>query len=82
MAYTWDEVRLAVEHEESARLDEELAEHEVKEGHVPTGDFVLRRRRPMLEIAGAIVCGLNVAIMAITMNFLLFIWILHVNFDF
>jgi hypothetical protein len=82
MAYTWDEVRQSVEREENARLERELAEREIRDGRVPAFDLIVARTRPGLEIAGAVVAGLHVALMTLVFNFLLFVWILHVNFDY
>jgi hypothetical protein len=81
MSYSWDEVKLAIEREETAQLERELGDREVREGRVPSGDFLMRRMRPYLEVAGAMVAGLHVTIMTLAVNFLVFVWILHVNFE-
>ncbi len=82
MSYSWEQVKLAVEREENRRLDDESAHMEVAEGHAPRGFYVVRRTRPSLTIVGGVVMGLHVAVISLIFNYLAFVWILHVNFDF
>lgn len=82
MSYSWDVVKLAVERIEDVRLEHSLAEGEVTEGHVARGLYLVQRTRPYLELIGGLVVGLHVAVMTLVLNYLLFVWILHVNFDF
>jgi len=82
MPYSWDEVKGAIERGENARLERELAEREIRDGRVPAFHLMVAKMRPGLEIAGAVVAGLQVALMTVMFNFLLFVWILHVNFDY
>jgi len=79
--YSWEEVQRAVKHEEDKRLEESLAELEVKEGHVVHGIYVMRRSRPYVTLLGGLVVGLYVSLITMAFNYLLFVWILHVNFD-
>ena len=79
--YSWNEVKRAVEHEEDARLDGSLSEAEVKDGHVTRAYYLVQRTRPVLEVLGGLVVGLHVSLFALAFNYLLFVWILHVNFD-
>jgi len=81
MAYSWDEVKQVVERREDARLMRLLGEQEMAEGHVGRGSQLIERIRPHLELLGGVVVGLHVAVMTLVFNYLLFIWILHVNFD-
>lgn len=82
MSYSWEEVKRAVERNEDARLEHSLADGEVVEGRVARGFYLVGRTRLYLELIGGLVMGLHVAVMTLAFNFLLFIWILHVNFDF
>lgn len=80
MPYSWDEVKKVVERKEDARLMHLLAEQEMAEGHVGRGFQLIERTRPTLELLGGVVVGLHVAVMTLVFNYLLFVWILHVNF--
>lgn len=79
--YSWDEVKRAVERKEDARLEQSLAESEVAEGHMARRVYLVERTRPYLEALGGLVFGLHASLMALGFNYLLFVWILHVNFD-
>ena len=79
--YSWEEIKRAVERKEDARQERSLAESEVTEGHMVHGFYLVQRTRPHLEILGGLVVGLYASLMALAFNYLLFIWILHVNFD-
>jgi hypothetical protein len=79
--YTWDEVKQAVEREEDARLARSLSDAEVREGRLARRFYLVRRLRPLLEALGGVVLGLHASLLALGFNYLLFVWILHVNFD-
>ena len=81
MSYSWEEVKQAVERNEDARLMRSLGEQEVAEGHVGRGFYLIERTRTSLELLGGVVVGLQVAVMTLVFNYMLFVWILHVNFD-
>ena len=80
MTYSWEEVKRAVERVEDARLEQGLAEAEVDEGHMMRRVYLLQRMRPYLEILGALAVGVHVAVITLMFNFLLFVWLFHVNF--
>lgn len=82
MMYSWEEVKRAVERVEDARLEQGLAEAEAAEGHKMRRVYLLQRTRPPLEILGALLVGVHIAVMTLIFNFLLFVWLFHVNFDF
>lgn len=82
MSYSWEEVKRAVERNENARLEHSLAEGEVTAGHVARGLYLVQRTRPYLELLGGLIVGLHVAVTTLVFNYLLFVWILHVNVDF
>jgi len=79
--YSWEEVKRAVERNEDAQLEHWLAESEVSEGHVARGFYPVQRTRPYLEVLGGLIVGLYASLMSLAFNYLLFVWILHVNFD-
>ena len=80
MAYSWEEVKRAVERNEDAKLTRLLGEREVAEGQVGRGFHLIERTRTPLELLGGVVVGLHAAVMTLVFNYLLFVWILHVNF--
>jgi len=79
--YTWEEVKQAIEREEDARLATSLADAEVREGRLTRRFYVVQRARPIFEAVGAVVLGLHAALLTLGFNYMLFVWILHVNFD-
>jgi hypothetical protein len=81
MPYTWEEVKQAIEQHEDAKLTRSLAEREIGEGHVQRRLFLIQRTRPLFEVLGGLVVGIYAAVLTLVFNYLLFIWILHVNFD-
>jgi hypothetical protein len=78
--YPWEQVKQAVERSEDLRLDYSLAEEEVRAGHVARGYYLVQRTRPYLEVIGALVVGIHAGVMTLVFNFLLFVWIMHINF--
>jgi hypothetical protein len=80
--YSWEEVKRAVERTEDARLEHSLAESEVTEGYMASGSYLVQRMRPHLEMFGGFVVGLYASLMTLAFNYLLFTWLLHVNFAF
>jgi hypothetical protein len=82
MAYPWDEVKRAVERVENAQLERWLVEAETLEIHRTRSFYLVRRVHPFLEALGALAVGLNTAVMVLIFNYLLFNWILHINFGF
>lgn len=83
VAYSWEEVRAAVEREEDARLEHRLGEVTgTPERYETRGFRLLQRVQPYLEMLGGVAVGLHVAVMTLIINYLLFVWILHLNFDF
>lgn len=79
--YSWEEVKRAVERTEDARLEHSLSESEVAEGFVPRRRYMVQRTRPYLEVLGAVLVGFEAALVTVGFNYLLFVWLLHVNFD-
>jgi hypothetical protein len=82
MPYSWEDIKRAIERTEDARLRQELTEREIAEGRVRRGFYLVRRSRLAFQVIGGVVTGIHVAVMVLIFNFLLFVWLLHVNFDF
>ena len=80
MWYSWDEVKRAVERNEDARLQHSLAETEITDGHLVRGFYLVQRSRLYLELIGGVAVGVHAAVMVLIFNYVLFVWILHVNF--
>lgn len=78
--YSWDEVKRAVERTEDERLEQLLSESEIAERHMERRYYVVQRTRPYLEVIGGLILGFYAALMAMGFNYMLFVWILHVNF--
>lgn len=78
--YGWEEVKRAVERTEDERLERRLSEAEVADGQLDNRLYLVRRTRPYLEVMGGLILGLYAALMALGFNYMLFVWILHVNF--
>jgi len=78
--HSWEDVKRTVERRESARLERALAETELNEGHMVRGVYVVQRARPYLEVIGGMVIGLHAGLMTLGFNYLLFVWLMHVNF--
>jgi hypothetical protein len=79
--YSWEEIKLAVERREGASIENSLAESEMTEGLVGRRVYPVQRTRSCLEIFGGLVMGLYASLMTLAFNYLLFVWILHVNFN-
>ena len=77
---SWEQIKRTVERREDAHLEGSLAEAELNEGHMVRGVYVVQRARPYLEVIGGMVIGLHAALMTLGFNYLLFVWLLHVNF--
>lgn len=80
MSHTWDEIKRAVERVQDADLLDQQAAAELR----ARGGWQARlaRARPFLQVLGGVVLGLHTAIGVLAFNYLLFVWILHVNFAF
>jgi hypothetical protein len=78
--YSWEEVKRAVERTEDARLEHSLSESEAAEGYVPPRRYIVQRTRPYLQVLGALLVGFEAALITLGFNYLLFVWLLHVNF--
>lgn len=82
MTYSWEEVKRAVERVEDAHLERRLADAEIPNAQNSRSFYVIRRMRPLLEALGGVAVGLHVAVMTLIFNYILFVWLLHINFDF
>ena len=82
MAYLWEEIKRAVERVEDVRMEHWLAKAEADDGYRTRGSHWVRGTRKILESLGALILGLHVAVMTLLFNYVLFVWLLHVNFDF
>lgn len=80
--YSWEQIRTAVERFEDGLFARRSAEAAAGGGREPRFLTFLRRSLPFVEVAGGIALGILVAVMTLIFNYLLFVWILHVNFSF
>ena len=82
MAHSWEEVKRTIERVEDAKLERWLVEAERPDNARTPSFHVIVAAHPLLQALGAVAVGLHAAIMTLIFNYLLFNWILHVNFDF
>jgi hypothetical protein len=81
MPHSWEEIKAVVERNEDAQLRQQLAKAEVNDGQIAPFQYPVQRSRLIVQLVGAAVAGLHVAVMTLIFNYLLFVWILHVSFD-
>jgi len=81
-SYSWEQISAAVERFEDGLFALEAADAAAKEGGESGLRSMLRRMQPFLELAGGVALGIFVAVMTLIVNYLVFVWILHVNFSF
>lgn len=81
MSHPWDKIKEVIEKIENERIMNELSLLEQQEGFVKPQPSLLDRKRSYLEFLGKLVVGIGVAFFTIMFNFLLFVWLLHIEFD-
>ena len=80
MSYSWDEIKVVIERRENERLKDELSFIEQKEEFVGKYVSVTERTKTYLEFLGELSIGVSIGIFSIIFNFLLFVWLLHIEF--
>ncbi len=77
--HDWDPTRFRLE--EQLRAVEEFEEILVRHKRIPDAcKLLFRRDRFVIEVVGGVLLGVNVAVMAILVNFVLFNTVLHASF--
>jgi hypothetical protein len=80
MSYPWDKIREVVEEIEKERLIKELSLLEQKAGTVKKGFLLTEGTKFYLEFLGMLSLGLGVGIFSLIFNYILFVWLLHLEF--
>jgi len=80
MSYPWDKIREVVEKKEKERLIKELSLLEEKAGTVKKGLLFTGGTKFYLEFLGMLSLGLGVGIFSLIFNYILFVWLLHLEF--
>jgi hypothetical protein len=80
MSYSWDEIKEVIEKIEKERLIKELSLLEQKAGNVKKSPLLTEGTKFYLEFLGMLSMGLGVGIFSLIFNFLLFVWLLHLEF--
>ena len=79
MSYPWNEIKEVIERIENERVLNELSLLEQQEGFVQRQPALTDRTRGYLEFLGTLPVGVSVGIFTVIFNFLLFVWLLHIQ---
>jgi hypothetical protein len=80
MSYPWDEIKEVVERIENERVLHELSLLEEQEGFIKRQIIITERTRSYLEFLGELSIGLGIGIFSIIVNYIFFVWLLHLEF--
>lgn len=80
MSYSWDEIKEVIERVEQERVIDELSSLEHKEGFVKKQISLTERSSPYLVFLGELVVGVGIGVFSMIFNFILFVWLLHIEF--
>ncbi|GBD97166.1 MAG TPA: hypothetical protein ENG83_02175 [Nitrospirae bacterium] len=80
MAYPSDEIKEVIERVENERASDELSSLEHEEGFAKKQLTLTERSRVYLEFLGELTVGIGVGVFSMIFNFILFVWLLHIEF--
>lgn len=80
MSYAWNKIEEIIERIEYDRALDELLLLEQQEGFVKGQPTLTDRKRGYLEFLGKLSLGISVGFFTLMFNFLLFVWLLHIEF--
>ena len=70
-----------IQRKEAITVLEQLQSEEKEKGNIPrTPDLFLRRYAMYLEYTGGVLFGSLISVVSLIFNFLLFVWLLHIEF--
>lgn len=75
MGQSWDDIRLSIEAVETERALESIQRRLHGDGSVGS-----RIRRELLTLLGGVCAGVSAGIITCMFNYLLFVWLLHIEF--
>jgi hypothetical protein len=79
MSYSFDEVKKIIEDMEMSNVVEEVSLLEQKEGLLNIQHSIIEKTSPYLNFLGMLFTGLSIGILTIIMNYLFFVWLLHLE---
>ncbi|MBW3021331.1 hypothetical protein KY328_00265 [Candidatus Woesearchaeota archaeon] len=80
MPNSWEEIKEVVERIEYERLLDELSSLEHEEKSIEKQTLLNEKAISYLEFLGELTVGVTVGIFIVIFNFLLFNWLLHIEF--
>lgn len=81
MSYPWNKIAEVVERIEYEKVLNELSSLEQQEGFVGKQLALTERTKGYLEFLGGLPVGIGVGVFAVICNFLLFVWLLHIEIN-
>ncbi len=75
--FPWETIKRAVSEIEKDKIDEELS-FSGKDDNDSKGSAF---RKKYFEIAGAVIAGVNAAIISVVINFIVYVWVFHLNLE-
>jgi cell division protein FtsN len=79
MSYPWNQIEEVIERTEYERVLSELSLFEQQEGFVRKQLTLTDRTKRYLDFLGKLSVGVSVGIFTVILNFLLFVWLLHIG---
>lgn len=80
MSYSWEEIKEVIEIVENKQATDEFHLLEEEAGLVKITPPLTERTASYLEFLGELSVGVTVGILTVLFNFLLFNWLLHIEF--
>jgi len=80
MSNSWDDIKDIIEKVENKRMTEFFSLLEVQDGHLEAKYTFAGRKNDYLKFLGALSTGVSAGIFTMIFNFLLFVWLLHIEF--
>jgi hypothetical protein len=79
MLYPWNEIKRVIERIEYDRVVDELSSLEYRDGFVQRRPTLTDKTKGYLDFLGKLSVGICVGIFAVMFNFLLFVWLIHIE---
>lgn len=80
MSNSWDDIRDIIEKNENKRMTEYFSLLEVQEGHLEAESGLSGRKNDYLKLLGVLSMGVSAGVFTMIFNFLIFVWLLHIEF--
>lgn len=77
----FDQLKESIDNIERDKLTREIFLEEQKNGHIPKSHYLLSEKiRSYLKFISEISIGLSIGVFTLIINYLLFVWLLHIEF--